>query len=214
MTDNFPTVETGRCFSDTLYARLCLIELLAFFFQRFFHFSLKNAHNQEIRLIEKFPFLSHYYTIWQFPTLAHSVPQVLVLNDCGIDQAGPPEDLKQKCNSVKELDLAQNKLENWNEVGNAFFTHGMSRSTFAKWPSDNDLITHLRSFLKIDLKHFLIPLNRFSTFSRKCLALSSSIWVWTVCRRQFLSHRHVEWQIFDRSCSTTPSSIGSQSRSF
>lgn len=41
---------------------------------------------------------------------------MLVLNDCGIDQAGPPEDLKKKCNSVKELDLAQNKLENWNEV--------------------------------------------------------------------------------------------------
>lgn len=47
-----------------------------------------------------------------------SVPQVLVLNDCGIDQAGSAEDLKKKCNTVKELDLAQNKLENWNEVFN------------------------------------------------------------------------------------------------
>lgn len=45
-----------------------------------------------------------------------SVPQVLVLNDCGIDQAGKAEELRKKCNSVKELDLAQNKLENWNEV--------------------------------------------------------------------------------------------------
>jgi hypothetical protein len=45
-----------------------------------------------------------------------SVPQVLVLNDCGIDQAGEAEDLKKKCYTVKELDLAQNKLENWNEV--------------------------------------------------------------------------------------------------
>lgn len=53
MTDNFPTVETGRCFSDTLYARLCLIELLAFFFQLFFHFSLKNAHNQEISVTNR-----------------------------------------------------------------------------------------------------------------------------------------------------------------
>jgi tubulin-specific chaperone cofactor E-like protein len=44
------------------------------------------------------------------------VPQVLVLNDCGIDQAGEAEDLKKKCYTVKELDLAQNKLENWNEV--------------------------------------------------------------------------------------------------
>lgn len=45
-----------------------------------------------------------------------SVPQVLVLNDCGIDQAGEPDDLKKKCYSVRELDLAQNNLQNWNEV--------------------------------------------------------------------------------------------------
>ncbi|KAG5680830.1 hypothetical protein PVAND_010312 [Polypedilum vanderplanki] len=47
-----------------------------------------------------------------------SVPTVLVLNDCGIDQAGSADDLKKKCCTVKELDLAQNKLENWNEVFN------------------------------------------------------------------------------------------------
>jgi hypothetical protein len=47
---------------------------------------------------------------------AHSVPTILVLNGLGIDQAGSAEDLKNKCNTVKELDLAQNKLENWNEV--------------------------------------------------------------------------------------------------
>ena len=45
-----------------------------------------------------------------------SVPQVLVLNDCNIDKAGDSEDLKKKCDSVKELDLAQNKLQSWNEV--------------------------------------------------------------------------------------------------
>jgi hypothetical protein len=41
---------------------------------------------------------------------------VLVLNDCGIDRAGKAEELQKKCYSVKELDLAQNNLENWNEV--------------------------------------------------------------------------------------------------
>lgn len=45
-----------------------------------------------------------------------SVPQVLVLNDCGIDRAGKAEELQKKCYTVKELDLAQNNLENWNEV--------------------------------------------------------------------------------------------------
>lgn len=45
-----------------------------------------------------------------------SVPELLILNDCNIDKAGEPEDLRQKCCTVKELDLAQNKLENWDEV--------------------------------------------------------------------------------------------------
>lgn len=48
--------------------------------------------------------------------MVYSVPELLVLNDCDIDKAGESEDLKKKCSSVKELDLAQNKLENWNEV--------------------------------------------------------------------------------------------------
>jgi hypothetical protein len=41
---------------------------------------------------------------------------VLVLNNLNIDKAGEPEELKKKCDSVKELDLAQNKLHNWDEV--------------------------------------------------------------------------------------------------
>lgn len=44
------------------------------------------------------------------------VPELLILNDCNIDKAGKPEDLRKKCCTVKELDLAQNKLENWDEV--------------------------------------------------------------------------------------------------
>lgn len=49
-------------------------------------------------------------------THPNSVPELLVLNDCDIDQAGEPDDLAAKCCSVKELDLAQNKLQNWQEV--------------------------------------------------------------------------------------------------
>lgn len=41
---------------------------------------------------------------------------MLVLNDCNIDKAGEPNDIKEKCRTVKELDLAQNKLQNWEEV--------------------------------------------------------------------------------------------------
>jgi hypothetical protein len=81
------------------------------------------THNQEISVTNAFSLsltlsprcgsLHNYVNIQCF---ARSVPQVLVLNDCGIDQAGEAEDLKKKCYTVKELDLAQNKLENWNEV--------------------------------------------------------------------------------------------------
>lgn len=45
-----------------------------------------------------------------------SVPTLLVLNDCNIDSAGEAEDIKHKCKLVRELDLAQNKLQSWNEV--------------------------------------------------------------------------------------------------
>lgn len=39
-----------------------------------------------------------------------------MLNDCDIDCAGESDGLRKKCRSVKELDLAQNKLENWSEI--------------------------------------------------------------------------------------------------
>lgn len=39
-----------------------------------------------------------------------------MLNDCDIDCAGEPDELQKKCGTVKELDLAQNKLKNWKEI--------------------------------------------------------------------------------------------------
>lgn len=50
------------------------------------------------------------------PDTPNSVPELLVLNDCDIDEAGEPDDLAAKCRTVKELDLAQNNLHNWREV--------------------------------------------------------------------------------------------------
>lgn len=44
------------------------------------------------------------------------VPDLLVLNGFDIDCAGEPDGLRKKCSTVKELDLAQNKLKSWNEV--------------------------------------------------------------------------------------------------
>ncbi|KAH8308744.1 hypothetical protein KR059_001289 [Drosophila kikkawai] len=45
-----------------------------------------------------------------------SVPALLVLNDCDIDSAGNFESIREKCQRVRELDLAQNKLSDWAEV--------------------------------------------------------------------------------------------------
>lgn len=47
----------------------------------------------------------------------HTVPALLVLQDCDIESAGADvEKLRSKCRNVEELDLAQNKLSKWDEV--------------------------------------------------------------------------------------------------
>ncbi|XP_012258017.2 tubulin-specific chaperone cofactor E-like protein isoform X2 [Athalia rosae] len=47
----------------------------------------------------------------------HTVPALLVLQDCDIESAGnDDEKLKNKCKNVEELDLAQNKLTQWTEI--------------------------------------------------------------------------------------------------
>lgn len=47
----------------------------------------------------------------------HTVPALLVLQDCDIECAGnDDEKLRTKCRNVEELDLAQNKLSQWDEV--------------------------------------------------------------------------------------------------
>lgn len=47
----------------------------------------------------------------------HTVPALLVLQDCDIEFAGnDAEKLRNKCKNVEELDLAQNKLSQWTEV--------------------------------------------------------------------------------------------------
>lgn len=49
----------------------------------------------------------------------HTVPALLVLQDCDIECAGnDAEKLRTKCRNVEELDLAQNKLSHWDEVFN------------------------------------------------------------------------------------------------
>lgn len=103
-----------RCaFTSAFSASNQLIYCISFIFFSFFE-----THNQEIGVTNNIFSLSTLLVLRNLSNnlTLRSVPQVLVLNDCGIDQAGAPEDLKKKCNSVKELDLAQNKLENWNEV--------------------------------------------------------------------------------------------------
>ncbi|XP_077985883.1 tubulin-specific chaperone cofactor E-like protein [Glandiceps talaboti] len=46
----------------------------------------------------------------------HFVPECLTLNDCCISCAGDDGKIKELCTGVKELDLTQNKLEDWKEV--------------------------------------------------------------------------------------------------
>jgi len=51
------------------------------------------------------------------------IPNLLVLNDCDIDSAGQESDLRDKCQGVEELDLAQNCLSRWSEVSPTILTN-------------------------------------------------------------------------------------------
>lgn len=52
-----------------------------------------------------------------------SVPTLLVLNDCDIDCAGDACALADKCADVVELDIANNKLAEWEEVSYSLVHH-------------------------------------------------------------------------------------------
>lgn len=45
-----------------------------------------------------------------------NLPSVLVLNSCGITCAGDENEIAAFCAHVFELDLSDNKLEDWHEV--------------------------------------------------------------------------------------------------
>jgi hypothetical protein len=45
-----------------------------------------------------------------------NLPSVLVLNSCGITCAGDEREIAAFCAHVSELDLSDNKLEDWHEV--------------------------------------------------------------------------------------------------
>ena len=47
------------------------------------------------------------------------VPEVLILDSCKITSAGHTEDLNRLCSQVTELDLTDNSITNWSEIGRA-----------------------------------------------------------------------------------------------
>lgn len=70
------------------------------------------------------------------------VPELLVLNDCDIDCAGNFQTIKDKCQRVRELDLAQNKLQDWSEIF--------------------DIIKHMPriEFLNLSKNYLMAPISR------------------------------------------------------
>nr|CAG4651797.1 EOG090X05JJ [Triops cancriformis] len=44
------------------------------------------------------------------------LPSILVLENCDIDKAGEEQEISEKCRGVRELDLAHNSLNSWEEV--------------------------------------------------------------------------------------------------
>ncbi|KAL5244492.1 hypothetical protein ACI65C_011902 [Semiaphis heraclei] len=74
------------------------------------------------------------------------IPNLLVLNDCDIDSAGQESDLRDKCQGVEELDLAQNCLSRWSEIFKIL--HIMPRLKFANL-SFNNLSSDINSAVEV-----------------------------------------------------------------
>lgn len=72
------------------------------------------------------------------------IPSLLVLNDCNIDTAGSKQ-LAESCADVVELDLAQNKLNDWSEVLDILYA--MPRLKFVNLSFNNlsNTLVHLKA---------------------------------------------------------------------
>lgn len=52
-----------------------------------------------------------------------NLPSILVLDGCGITEAGDEEEVATFCAHVVELDLSHNQLKDWGEVGKMCLCH-------------------------------------------------------------------------------------------
>ncbi|KOB78786.1 Tubulin-specific chaperone e [Operophtera brumata] len=89
-----------------------------------------------------------------------SVPTLLVLNDCDIDCAGDACALADKCADVVELDLANNKLSEWQEALQPRWdslSYLVLNSTYVGWPNVHALLKALPA-----LEELHLSLNEYS----------------------------------------------------
>ena len=46
----------------------------------------------------------------------YHVPSRLALDDCGVTEAGPTEQIESLCSKVQELDMSKNRVTDWLQV--------------------------------------------------------------------------------------------------
>ena len=46
----------------------------------------------------------------------YQVPSRLALDDCGVTEAGPTEQIESLCSKVQELDMSKNRVTDWLQV--------------------------------------------------------------------------------------------------
>lgn len=107
-----------------------------------------------------------------------------MLNDCDIDRAGESDELQKKLRSVRELDLAQNKLQNWSEVFSIlshmprveFVNLSLNRLSGPVKPPVDFRLTNLRSLVlnntRLDWESVEMLINCLKTLEELHLSLN------------------------------------------
>ncbi|KAG8185616.1 hypothetical protein JTE90_026081 [Oedothorax gibbosus] len=89
------------------------------------------------------------------------LPKTLTLNCCDIDRAGALRKIEELCHDVEELDLAQNHLNNLNEIDNIL--HHIPNLSFLNLSHNNmkdvqlDTLTERENLRSLVLNHTYVP---------------------------------------------------------
>lgn len=116
-----------------------------------------------------------------------AIPSLLVLNDCDITSAGERQSLIAKCSGVEELDLAKNKLRDWEEVGVTFYFQKVNRMLISNFYQVLSILKQMPrlKFVNLSFNQLSSPLTQ--------LEIDQNL-KWQHLRNLVLNSTKVDWK--------------------